>query len=128
MFELGDLSAANTMLLIVNDNGTYGFDVLPPFDPSRSKQTVYESGVRNACIVAGVGVPTTVRLARDGATRLLSASINGVLQWVMPDPLGLVIPPSDGNITFFADDAVTNAVETCSGRVNWIRISSKSAD
>ncbi len=52
-FELGDLTAANTMIVLFNDNGTLGYDVLPPFDPTRAKQTVYETGVRSPCIVAG---------------------------------------------------------------------------
>ena len=90
------------------------FQILPPFGPM-------------SATTLPLGVTTTVRLARDSGTRLLSASVNGVVQWVMPDPLGLAIPPSDGNITFFADDSVTNYVETCSGSVNWIRISSNTA-
>ena len=56
VFKLGDLAAANTMLVVVNDNGTYGFNVLPPFDANRAKQTVYETGVRSACMIAGAQV------------------------------------------------------------------------
>jgi len=52
-FVLGDLVAANTMILVVNDNGTFGYDVLPPFALNRAKQTVYETGVRSPCIIAG---------------------------------------------------------------------------
>lgn len=52
-FVLGDLVAANTMILIINDNGTFGYDVLPPFSIARAKQTVYETGVRSPCIIAG---------------------------------------------------------------------------
>jgi len=55
-FELGDLEAANTMLIVLNDNGTIAFNVLPPFDPVNSKQTVYETGVRSPCMIAGAGV------------------------------------------------------------------------
>ena len=52
-FVLGDLVAANTMILVVNDNGTLGFNVLPPFSIAQAKQTVYETGVRSPCIIAG---------------------------------------------------------------------------
>lgn len=52
-FVLGDLVAANTMILVVNDNGTLGYNVLPPFSIGRAKQTVYETGVRSPCIIAG---------------------------------------------------------------------------
>jgi len=60
-FELGDLEAANTMLIVINDNGTIAFNVLPPFDPVNAKQTVYETGVRSPCIVAGAGVSSPGR-------------------------------------------------------------------
>lgn len=52
-FVLGDLVAANTMILVVNDNGTLNYNVLPPFSISQAKQTVYETGVRSPCIIAG---------------------------------------------------------------------------
>ncbi len=55
-FVLGDLAAANTMLIVINDNGTLGNDVLLPFSPGRAKQTVYETGVRSPCIIAGAKV------------------------------------------------------------------------
>lgn len=71
------------------------FEKLPPVGPISSG-------------AIPLGVPTTVRLARDGSTRLLSGWINGV-------------------ITFFADDAVNHYVETCSGSVAWIRIGSSNA-
>ena len=60
-FELGDLEAANTMLIVLNDNGTIAFNVLPPFDPANAKQTVHETGVRSPCIVAGAGVASPGR-------------------------------------------------------------------
>jgi hypothetical protein len=55
-FVLGDLAAANVMLVVVNDNGSYAYNVLPPFSPQQAKQTVYESGVRSMCVVAGARV------------------------------------------------------------------------
>jgi len=70
VFTLGDLDAANTMLVVVNDNGTYALNVLPPFSPQRAKQTVYETGVRSACIVAGRGVNAPGR-AVDAAVSIV---------------------------------------------------------
>ena len=74
-----------------------------------------------------VGTPAVVRYARDAVTRTVSLAIDGVVQWVMPDPFGEAIPPGDGTITFFADDTVTGSQESCSGRVRWSRIGSASA-
>ena len=70
VFTLGDLAAANTMLVVVNDNGTYALNVLPPFSPGRSKQTVYETGVRSPCIIAGKGVNAPGR-AVDAAVSIV---------------------------------------------------------
>jgi hypothetical protein len=64
-FELGDLAAANTMLIVLNDNGTYGLDVLLPFDPTRAKQTVYETGVRSPCMIAGPQVVAPGRVVDE---------------------------------------------------------------
>jgi hypothetical protein len=46
-------NATNTMIVIVGDNGTYLPSVEPPYDPSRSKGTPYETGVLTPLIVAG---------------------------------------------------------------------------
>jgi len=71
--------------------------------------------------------PTKIRIVRDKITQVVSASINGVEQWSLDDPLGLAIPPSDGVITFFVDDLVTNSIETCAGSVAWIKIFDRAA-
>jgi len=90
------------------------FSFLPPFSPTSVERMP-------------IGVPTLVRYGRDSVTRTLSLRINGVLQWTQPDPLGLAVPPPDGVVTFFADDAVTDYQETCSGAAGWIRIRSRTA-
>jgi hypothetical protein len=54
-------------------------------------------------------------------------AINGVPQWAIADPLGKAIPDPKGSIILFVDDTVTNSVETCSGSVTRISISSGSA-
>jgi arylsulfatase A-like enzyme len=75
-----------------------------------------------------IDTPTTIRLARNANTRTLSLSINGKVQWSMLDPLGLAIPPANGNITFVADDQVTSGNEVCTGNISRVRISSGSAN
>lgn len=47
---------ANTDIVFLGDNGTASSVVLPPFDPARSKGTVYQGGVRVPLIVAGPSV------------------------------------------------------------------------
>ncbi|TAL45504.1 MAG: arylsulfatase [Methylovulum sp.] len=43
----------NTMIVLVGDNGTLGYTVKQPFDPSRSKGTAYQTGVWVPLVVAG---------------------------------------------------------------------------
>ncbi len=58
-YHLVDLAERNIMLVVMADNGSYGYTVFEPFDASRSKQTVYQTGVWVPCMVAGAGVNTT---------------------------------------------------------------------
>lgn len=44
---------ANTMIVVLGDNGTYAPVVKTPFDPVRSKGSVYQTGVWAPLIVAG---------------------------------------------------------------------------
>ena len=46
----------------------------------------------------------------------------------MEDPLGLAVPPADGFITCFSDDAVTKYLENFAGALSRVRISSRTAD
>jgi hypothetical protein len=45
--------ASNTVIVIIGDNGTYGAVVKAPFDPSRAKGSVFQTGVWVPLIVAG---------------------------------------------------------------------------
>lgn len=47
---------ANTNIVFLGDNGTSSGVVLPPFNPQRSKGTVYQGGVKVPMIVAGPAV------------------------------------------------------------------------
>jgi hypothetical protein len=45
--------ATDTMVIAVTDNGSFGGAVKSPFDPNRSKSTVYQTGVWVPLVVAG---------------------------------------------------------------------------
>ncbi len=45
--------ASNTMIVIVGDNGTWGYYAKAPFDPVRAKASPYQTGVWVPLIVAG---------------------------------------------------------------------------
>ena len=90
------------------------FQLLPPFSlPSATP--------------VPLGSAPIIRYARDGASGIVSLWIDGLLQWSQDDPKGLAVPPADGFVTFFSDDAVTGSLENCSGLVEWIRIRSSTA-
>ncbi len=48
-----DPAATNTWVIVVGDNGSYAPVVRAPFDPSRAKATVYQTGVWVPLVVAG---------------------------------------------------------------------------
>ncbi len=52
---------SNTMVVILGDNGTFGYSVKLPFDSSRAKGTAYQTGVWVPLIVAGPLVNTPNR-------------------------------------------------------------------
>jgi arylsulfatase A-like enzyme len=90
--ELGRLFAsmdpevlANTTVIFVADNGTTGDVVLDPYDPLRSKGTVYQNGVRVPLIVSGPGVllPGRRESAPVDVTDLFATSLEllGVNAW-----------------------------------------------
>lgn len=74
-----------------------------------------------------LNTPTVVRLARNKTSKTVGLSINGVQQWFLNDVASRAVSPSDGVLTFFVDDVVTNSVETCAGSVSYIRILNTSA-
>lgn len=43
----------DTMIVLVDDNGSLGYTVKQPFDPTRSKGTAYQTGVWTGLLVAG---------------------------------------------------------------------------
>lgn len=71
--------ADNTMVLLVADNGTYASIVKAPFDPTRAKGTVYQTGVWVPLTVAG----PMVAAARRG-------SVNDTVQVNAVDVFSLI--------------------------------------
>lgn len=64
-FELLDPSVTNTMIVLVDDNGSLGQTVLEPFAPKYAKQTVYQTGVWVACSIMGPMVKEPGRAVDD---------------------------------------------------------------
>ena len=91
------------------------FQFLPPFSPTSPD-------------LVPLDVPVQVTLSRNSVTRTLICQIDGVVQWTMEDLLGLAVPPADGFITCFSDDAVTQYLENLAGALSRVRISSRTAD
>lgn len=91
------------------------FQFLPPFSPTSPD-------------LVPLDVPVQVTLSRNSTTRTLICAIDGVVQWTMEDLLGLAVPPADGFITCFSDDAVTQYLENFAGALSRVRISSRTAD
>jgi arylsulfatase A-like enzyme len=56
-----EATAARTTVIFFGDNGTQKNLVEPPFDPARSKATVYQGGVNVPLLVAGAGVAAEAR-------------------------------------------------------------------
>ena len=61
---------ANTLIVILGDNGTLGYSVNLPFDPTRAKGQVYQTGVQVPLLIAGAGVGDT-GLARHGLASII---------------------------------------------------------
>jgi len=60
--SISPATLANTNIIFVGDNGTSGDSVEPPFDPTRSKGTVYQNGIRVPLIISGPAVSGTPRV------------------------------------------------------------------
>ena len=81
--------AENTLIVIMGDNGTLGFSVNLPFDPTRAKGTAYQTGVQVPLLIAGAGV-ADVGLPRHGLTSIID------LYGLISDAAGLNIDGSAG--------------------------------
>jgi arylsulfatase A-like enzyme len=98
--ELGRLFAemdpavlAETLIIVVGDNGTSKYVVTPPWDPTKAKETVYEGGVNVPLIVAGPGVkPGTECRALVNLTDLFAtiAEVAGVPATTGVDSVSMV--------------------------------------
>jgi len=53
---LKSVNLANTTVIFLGDNGSTKITVAPPYDPNRSKGTMYQNGIRVPMLIAGAGV------------------------------------------------------------------------
>jgi arylsulfatase A-like enzyme len=53
---LKSVSLDDTTVIFLGDNGSTKITVVPPYDPNRSKSTMYENGIRVPMLIAGAGV------------------------------------------------------------------------
>jgi len=58
-------AGSNTMVVLIGDNGSFFPIVKPPYTPTRSKGTIYETGVLAPLIIAGPGVAQPGRTVGD---------------------------------------------------------------
>lgn len=85
-------AAADTIIIIAGDNGSLGPMVDLPFDPTRAKGTVYQTGVQVPLIIAGAGVGDV------GVTRAHQLSLIDVYGLILDAaglPLATSNPPFD---------------------------------
>lgn len=62
-----DPASSDTMIVVLGDNGTYGLNVRAPFDPTRAKGFVYQTGAWVPLVVAGPLVHAKNVGAENGA-------------------------------------------------------------
>jgi len=55
-FTLADPTETNTWVIVLGDNGSLGYTVMPPFNPAEAKATPYQTGVWVPLTVAGPGI------------------------------------------------------------------------
>lgn len=76
---VGPAVMANTTVIFLGDNGTPGTDiVIDPFDPDRSKDTLYEGGINIPLIISGADVknPNRESLALVNTTDLYATLLD----------------------------------------------------
>ena len=87
-----ELAANNTMVVVVGDNGTFYEVVKLPFDPLRSKGSVYETGVLVPLIVSGPAVQGPTGREVDALVNV--ADLFGLFADLGGVDLDAVVPPS----------------------------------
>ena len=88
---LRNVDLDSTTVIFVGDNGGTSVTVAPPYDPTRSKSTVYENGIRVPMLLAGAGVKQPGRIV-DGLVNTVDI-FPTVLELAGIDP-STVIPPT----------------------------------
>lgn len=70
---------SNTMVLLIADNGTYASIVKAPFDPTRAKGTVYQTGVWVPLTVAGPMVAWSKRGSLDNQSQVNAVDVYSLI-------------------------------------------------
>lgn len=81
----------NTMVVLIGDNGTYAPGVKAPFDPSRSKGWVYQTGVWVPLIVSG---PLVVSPDREVTSMINIADLFQLFAEIAGLDVHQVVPPT----------------------------------
>ena len=82
---------ANTYVIVIGDNGTYGPTVKPPFNPERAKGTAYQGGVWVPLIIAGPGV---INPGRNVEAMVNSADLYALFAEIANVDIQTNVPPS----------------------------------
>lgn len=70
---------SSTMVLLISDNGTYASIVKAPFDPTRAKGTVYQTGVWVPLTVAGPMVASSKRGSVNRTSQVNSVDVYSLI-------------------------------------------------
>jgi arylsulfatase A-like enzyme len=85
-------NVSNTTIVLMSDNGGEGFSVLPPYDATHCKGTVYEGGVRVPLIVRSPSIAPELRGSVNDALVHVADVFGTVCE------LARVAPPNDPEI------------------------------
>lgn len=84
---LDQATDANTLVIVLGDNGTPGEVIQPPYVPQHAKRSIYEQGIRVPMLAAGAGVA--------GLGRKTDALVHAVDVWrTLADAAGVTTIPA----------------------------------
>lgn len=121
-FSLTDITSGNTYKKLVDFNGLADDAGLYVY---QSKLDFYSATGTPGTFLFAPDQPVTVSLTRDGATNIVTGSVDGLQQFSFVDDTGIaVFKTADKTINFLADDSATSGREASSGTVTRITLDS----